>query len=174
MKQVTITTGKATIVVVELPTGATNVVVRQNDAQSDVWYDLDGVSHMVSLPHGQWKHAGQPSQLTEEDWKGIIDQKIETDIDETEVSTTSKDIEIVYFYDYVNKTFFGDCDTATESGLSLLKANGVVLDYDFDDCPNDFCENGRIDMGYNESMTCFICEEAQEQVWLNPQIFVKV
>ena len=160
MKQVTIK-AKATIVVIDIPDHhVANITHIAPGLDTLTIQDVRTGDYVFGI-NGIFKAAGHPSKLTEEDWKGIVD-----------FFTTDEDFgKEDVFRDYSGKNFF---DTATESGLSLLRANGVVMYYDFDDCANPFCEDGRIDMGYNESMTCSLCEEAQEQVWLNPSLFLLV
>ena len=41
------------------------------------------------------------------------------------------------------------------------------------ECDNQFCENGKVDLGYNTFLNCQVCEEAEEKTFLNPLIFVK-
>lgn len=170
MKQVTITTGKVKMLVVDLPQGATLAgIVRDH-----LYYYSSSMTHhdypySEIIPDGfEGTECFQGiSHITEEDWKGIV----------SSLSMTN-----TVFMDYKNK---GCClDTATESGMSLLKANGVVMANELGDYP---CDSGH---GNNLKNSCInscqgSCwnntdfdhdewEEAQSKVWLNPQIFVKV
>ena len=41
------------------------------------------------------------------------------------------------------------------------------------ECDNQFCENGKVDLGYNTFFNCQVCEELEEKTFHNPLIFVK-
>ena len=41
------------------------------------------------------------------------------------------------------------------------------------ECDNQFCENGKVDVGYNTLLNCSVCEEIEEKTFKNPLIFVK-
>ena len=41
------------------------------------------------------------------------------------------------------------------------------------ECDNQFCENGKVDAGYNTFLNCQLCEEIEEKTFRNPLIFVK-
>ena len=41
------------------------------------------------------------------------------------------------------------------------------------ECDNQFCENGKVDAGYNTFLNCQVCEEAEEKTFKAPLIFVK-
>ena len=41
------------------------------------------------------------------------------------------------------------------------------------ECDNQFCENGKVDLGYNSFLNCQVCEELEEKTFKNPLIFVK-
>ena len=41
------------------------------------------------------------------------------------------------------------------------------------ECDNQFCENGKVDLGYNAFLNCQVCEELEEKTFRNPLIFVK-
>ena len=40
-------------------------------------------------------------------------------------------------------------------------------------CDNQFCENGKVDLGYNTFFNCQVCEKLEEKTFKNPLIFVK-
>ena len=40
------------------------------------------------------------------------------------------------------------------------------------ECDNQFCENGKVDLGYNSFLNCQVCEELEEKTFKNPLIFV--
>lgn len=119
-------------------------------------------------PEGTYKSIGSAHEVTEEQWKGIVEQ---IGVDEWDV-----------FVNYVDER----CafETATESGLSLLKANGVVLENEFGEEPklSDYVfeehpelvgnpkeyDQDKFDSDYQEWQKC------QEQVWSNCQLFIKL
>lgn len=74
-------------------------------------------THEIKLPEGTWAIEGVGDRLTEEQWKGIVET----------VSGWSKPIYYNYaasgrdYRDIVEAAF----ETATESGLSLLKSKGL-------------------------------------------------
>lgn len=75
------------------------------------------------LPPGQWQIVGLGNQLTEEQWKGIV----EWYEDSNDSSYDPQYNETTYFNvfkDYVTGDE-GEVDTATESGLSLLTSKGL-------------------------------------------------
>ena len=41
------------------------------------------------------------------------------------------------------------------------------------ECDNQFCENGKVYLGYNTFLNCLVCEKAEEKTFHNPLIFVK-
>ena len=41
------------------------------------------------------------------------------------------------------------------------------------ECDNQFCENGKVYLGYNTFLNCQVCEELEEKNFRNPLIFVK-
>jgi hypothetical protein len=42
---------------------------------------------------------------------------------------------------------------------SAIEAAGFI--FSTDECPNQFCENGKIDIGYGEFTNCKICDESR-------------
>ena len=41
------------------------------------------------------------------------------------------------------------------------------------ECDNQFCENGKVDLGYNTFFNCQVCEKLEEKTFKNPLIFIK-
>ncbi|GEM_PF-1249849 len=159
-KKIKITTSKATIIVVNFPVQRGNAIAaailcNPNFGEKDF---------RGSTP------LGPVSKISEDVWKGIVEFQVEFDLNEPEPSTTSKQIEIHYFKDYLNDDFFGDCATATESGLSLLIANGVVLDNP--EKPHFISKiNSEDDRAKSqEQMESYFNELSK--VWSNPHIFL--
>ena len=59
----------------------------------------------------------------------------------------------------------------TNSFISAVESKGFY--WLEKECDNQFCENGKVDLGYNTFLNCQVCEEAEEKTFLNPLIFVK-
>jgi len=93
MKQITITTAKATIIVFDLPEDALN---------------FRGIE---SISGAEFKILGKATELTEEQWRTIVD-------------SNHGGFEC-YDKDMMLKNCRNYCNSATESGSSLLSANGV-------------------------------------------------
>lgn len=74
----------------------------------------DAHKHWIDLPEGNWTIIGRAAELTEEDWKRVV-----------ECSTDIPGVTI--FKDYDNDCWFDYSMGASESGHSLLKAEGLEL-----------------------------------------------
>lgn len=149
MKQVTITTGNATIVVVDF---------------SDIKKEEDLYQFRDVYTVDEWSHLGGSKELEEEDWKGIVDQGAHSGLFSHYVAGVMPPN--IYCY-----------KTATESGISLLKANGVVMENPLGEepfySPNMKSETPYADLyEHNHRLACW--QQAQSKVWVNPQIFVKL
>lgn len=76
------------------------------------YWDNSGHYEYVELSAGKWELVGKGSEVTEEQWEGIVDKEYFED-----------DSEYYYIYEKDNKVranlFY---DTAVESGLSWLKS----------------------------------------------------
>ena len=59
----------------------------------------------------------------------------------------------------------------TNSFISAVESKGFY--WLEKECDNQFCENGKVDVGYNTFLNCQVCEEAEEKTFRNPLIFVK-
>lgn len=165
MKKLEIKTDKATLLVVDLP-------------YPEIWISRAGISfpngkggeHFIS---GNFKHIGKVSEITEEDWRGIVDSIIHY-----EPWTQYQAVEL--FYNYESKGF-SYTYTSTESGLSLLKANGVLLENPLGSKPfyDEIVPKKLIKEGYGSNDFVDVLydlhqwESAQELVWSNPHIFIK-
>lgn len=66
------------------------------------------------LPLGSWELIGLAKDLTEDQWKGVVE------VLNTFVGDNGQRIDV--FVDYDNNF---ECDTAAESGLSLLKSKSL-------------------------------------------------
>ena len=61
--------------------------------------------------------------------------------------------------------------TAKKSFISAVESKG--FHWLEKECDNQFCENWKVDVGYNTFLNCQVCEEAEEKTFKNPLIFVK-
>lgn len=149
MKKIEIKTEKATLLVVDLPLATTKITEVSSFPNNGVYFnfiDKDG-SYESGLKSGmiktdyKVKHLGKVSEITEEEWKGIVDS-----------FELFNNINVGY------KNYYQDepvMDNATESGLSLLKANGILL------------------QSKNTPLLSSSWMEAQQKVWYNPHVFIK-
>ena len=98
--------------------------------------------------NGMYRPLGELSRLSEEDWKGIVDYNT--------------------YYSTLTKSWEG---SATEFGLSLLKANGVVMENPMGEEPLRYTPDiGSDFVPYHDKW-----KEAQEQVWSpNTHVFIKI
>lgn len=123
MKQ--ITTTKATILTVDLAEGSCAINIGYNAFGVFLWYkhghrryerklDIDKPFRTKKVG---WKILGMANDLTEEQWKRIVE----------EITIKSNIIKSFRNYERKMPQWIYACSTATESGHSLLKANGIVL-----------------------------------------------
>lgn len=174
MKQKTIVTSKVEMLVVDLPVDAKNVRVGAFDniyfdSKSQGWDGYD----LIETPEGNWKHLGKATELTEEDWNGIVDYNECPDPFLGKIKFYQK------YPDSLNDNFV---NTATESGLSLLKANGVVLENEFGDEPKlqETVPQHMLDKGYGSNdyvdqlYDGHQWQEAESKVWNNAHLFIKL
>lgn len=141
MRQAEIVTEKVEMLVVDLPTDGTF-----NDKIKELCENL------LTVFGTQYKHLGKETELTEEYWKGIVENH---EYPFEEGSFCYPD------YEVYPKIAWKAFNTATESGLSLLKANGVVLDNPYDE------------PGLMPSAELDAYRQAESKVWKNPHIFIK-
>lgn len=181
MKQVTISTGNNEILVFDIPLEATEWGISPNgwfvwcndkyDAEN-IDIELEGFKHgMNDIPRGNWKHLGKAAELSEEDWKGIVDDVLIGGI----VGTMGAGG--YWAYAAYDKSNLDGYKTATESGLSLLKGNGVVMENPRGEMPEKCsCRTGQsmcfVECGL--SLQYAKWREAEEQVWVNPHVFIKI
>lgn len=162
MKQVEIVTSKVEMLVVDLPDGATGIdVIKYWGVRNKICFRTPYVkgwerADNIDISDGNWQYTGKATELTEEDWDSIVDWNDENQ----------------YYYLYPSKEWQGDI-TATESGLSLLKANGVVLDNELVEKPimgDEYYNDGgdeRFEREYKE------WQQAESKVWRNCHVFIK-
>lgn len=161
MRQIEIKTGKATLLVVEFPEGIKNInlLADKNTNHYRLYYDegrmnLNGFigNHgILDFGVGNWHHIGTLDQMTEEVWKGIVEENF-----------VSIMMDPSYKY-----------QSATESGLSLLKANGILLNNKYQDDWDELCQWGHGDFSKDGKSSYELYTEEQAKVWTNPHIFIK-
>lgn len=180
MKQKQITTGKATIVVVDMPEGAHKINVVEgcygNEYKDQIVYNLKEYTEnqildhikQIDLPSSHWKLLGQFSQITEDQWKEIVES------DYRGYKHYWKD------NGFVPRGFNHRYKTATESGLSLLRAHGVVLENPLgvwnglDGRPQTFPDGAQFNSAIELYNFQKKWDKAQSEVWKNPYIFIKL
>ncbi|MGJ1369556.1 hypothetical protein [Sphingobacterium spiritivorum] len=180
MKTIEITTGKATIVVVDMPEEAHKINVVEgcyaNEYKDQIVYNVKEytenqiLNHIeqIDLPQGHWKILNQFSQLTEDQWQDIVD-------------VSDEGFEC---WNYEENDWGYHGFDPESSGLSLLRANEVRLenlfgeepalsDYIFEEHPELVGNPKEYDhdkFEYDHSYWA----KAQSEVWKNPYIFIKV
>jgi len=121
MKQITIQTAKAQILIVDLPEICNNDAdVVSGEHREYLKYhssDFRGMPNYTfyGLPEGSWQLYGKASELTEEQWRTIVESDY---FDGIGTMYANYEIERIF-------TFGKTKHRATESGSSLLSANGV-------------------------------------------------
>lgn len=189
MKNIKIKTLKTTLIVIDMPENFTEVHLSDKTRYADgkgnrltlhvqhrkrlegedlhTWLSEQHSRHIFD-GEGEYKLLGHPSELTEEDWKGIVGTVKDTPHGDTD--------QLVDRFENYAKHGYLSCNSATESGLSLLKANGVVMENCFGEKPDSNDDYYRDAMGITDEFYKALAEwnKAQSKVWLNPQIFVKL
>lgn len=183
MKQQNIKTGKSEILVIDFPSCATDIKTNYQSVDRNMYrvdlfiYTYKGVVESIKVPSGRWKPVGKLTALSEEDWKGIVDSEY--------FDRGRERLELFVNYSIQLTKTFSDTMSATESGFSLLKANGVVMENDFGEEPvlSDYVfeehpelvgnpkeyDYEKFESDYKE------WEQAQEQVWSpNTHVFIKI
>ncbi|MGJ1369557.1 hypothetical protein [Sphingobacterium spiritivorum] len=168
MKTIEITTGKATIVVVDMPEECfvSQISIGGGLIETAIGFP-DGSYRGINKFNQNLKELGPLSQVTEDQWKEIVDQSLHTGLHPHYVNG----INPPNAYCYQN---------ATESGLSLLRANGVVLENALgtwngsDRRPQTFPDGAQ----FNSAIELYNFQKKwdkhQSEVWKNPYIFIKV
>lgn len=116
---ITLTTTKAKLLFVEVPDDATNIVVHNNLPmivfESEICNPEKLGGDIIRLPSGStYTFLFTTKQGREEDWKGVVEYEI-----------NPMDDFIEGYLDYERGEPWYTKDTATESGLSLQKENGM-------------------------------------------------
>lgn len=176
MKKLEIKTEKATLLVVD----------------DSNW---DGCMHeFVGVNYNGYKHLGKVSEITEEEWKVIVDdpfvkgigQYVKPDnlegwtVVNAALGVQYQKYSHISFKDYQIKTDGFSIskqypfETATESGLSLLKANGVLFENKYQDDWDELCIWGHGDFSKDGKSSFELYTEEKQKVWSNPHVFIKV
>ena len=159
MKQLEINTGKATILLVNLPKGAKNPVLMGKDGMSlkRIYFELKGKESFVEFPKiGINSYAlGFADQITEEQAMEVVEHSI---FDSDYKCTTNK---------------------ATDKLNSLLKTNGVVTVNPYgSEPPHNYgllnlypTGDELMDLSFQDALRW---QTAQSQLWENVFVLVKV
>lgn len=174
LKTKTINTGKATILVVDLPKGATNLVVKDaiklgenHSIYPSIHYSFEG-DKIIMLPMCNWKLLGFANSITESDaWQIIPDPKDECCGCNHPVTNQCCGNKIPEY------------DNAINELNSLLKANGVFTVNPYSKEPPHnygllhlYPTNDKImDLSFQDAIRW---QQAQSQLWENVFILVKV
>jgi hypothetical protein len=173
MKQITITTSKATIIVCRLPENAYAIqVLNPMDLKPIIgWTDkvtLTLTPEYYGLPEGRWQLLGKASELTGNMYGNIVEP--------------SKFYTHMWMnYEKPDSSHRSDqCRTVAESFSSLLSANGVLLSNPLGSEPQfgDYALNlvTEDDVTYDHESfyaDLFAWQAAEEKVWRNPYVLVK-
>ena len=112
------TIGNNTFGFLEVPVGATDIQLHKMHGiftYNISYFIADfGVKRIYITQTGTWQILGKPSELSEEQWKGIVPSYLNLGREFPEYSTNVPDDYIVY-----------SNDNATESGLSLIASIGM-------------------------------------------------
>lgn len=102
----------------------------------------------IELPPGFWQLLGIATEIPESIWQGVVEPRW----DYYKNYLAPEDGNVGSYKRLV-------CDTATKSAMSLLEKHEVYSEQP--DCPNQWCDGGKIDIGYNEYLSCELCEKAE-------------
>lgn len=160
-------TNKA-IAVTGLPEGAYDFRIDFASYTVLSWSNVGEVPDAIQLPEGDWIVLGMANKLTNDQWEEVAKRK-----------SIYSGLVVFKYWNY-NHPHGYTFDTATESGHSLLKSKGLHVSNPHTnfECPNQWCENGYIDQGYNEKWRCEYCQENEEleesaELLSNPLILIQ-
>ncbi len=143
---------KKDVLIVDLPIDAKNVYMSENS----IIYNSDK-SCIVKPINDDYEFICKGSELTEEIASELVDywQNMANDgfIFENYKDNLPKKL------------------TANDALISAVESKG--FHWLEKECDNQFCENGKVDVGYNTFLDCQVCEEIEEKTFKNPLIFVK-
>lgn len=167
MKQKTIKTDKATLLVVEVEQGATDVCVKGLNIEYCIEKYLEGESTVwYGLPQGSWQLLGRLPDITEEQALSIVDQY--------PIVKNNR----MFFKNYEKQGYHERpwIDTAIESFHSLLQANEIYFDNKYAKTLNEAVNKSPKDDYESKLLEADIFREAQSKVWDKERtyIFIKV
>lgn len=115
-----LTLPSGTYLVIELPEDifkrATAIGVQEDMVSNNLTCNINGnIRSVCMIPPGSWELIGKGNEITETVWRGIVEWSYDDDGDGN-VFTNVKNYE----------TDEWNCDTFTESGLSLIKSLGYT------------------------------------------------
>ncbi len=141
---------KKDVLIVDLPIDAKNVYMSENS----IIYNSDK-SCIVKPINDDYEFICKGSELTEEIASELVDywQNMANDgfIFENYKDNLPKKL------------------TANDALISAVESKG--FHWLEKECDNQFCENGKVDVGYNTFLDCQVCEEIEEKTFKNPLIF---
>ena len=129
-----------------------NVLIFQPDERGNI-------NSWIALHSKKWNFICLGLELTEEIASELVEEHYMNGI---------RSYEIYNDYKYNDSRWLDD---AKESLISAVESKGFF--WLEKECDNQFCENGKVDVGYNTFLNCQVCEEAEEKTFKNPLIFVK-
>lgn len=177
MKKLEIKTEKATLLVVDLPECKTHLIYKGYYVMDSSDKGLNNKCRKISQGDTQgfyyigtdFKYLGKVSEITEEEWADIVDLPIEHKIDSYNPLLIKR---YFRFKDYQSDANI--LKTSIESGFSLLKANGIILENKYQDDWDELCIWGHGDFSKDGKSSFELYTEEQEKVWSNPHVFIKV
>lgn len=165
LKTKTINTGKATILVVDLPKGANILWIRENFIRIEFKPTQKSFFHEqnIKIPYGKWKPIGFADQLTESDaWQIIPDPKNECCGCNHPVTNQCCGNKVPEY------------DSAIQEINSLLKANGIVTVNPYEkpeDCGENCGCDGMFILECSDEFNRW--QQAESELWTNPAILIK-
>ena len=145
---------KKKVLIIDLPIDAKNVYMSGNS----IIYNTD--KSCIAKPiNDDYDFLCKGSELTEEMASELVEEHYMNGI---------RSYEIYNDYRYNDARWL---DYAEESFISAVESKG--FHWLEKECDNQFCENGKVDVGYNTFLDCQVCEEIEEKTFKNPLIFIK-
>lgn len=162
MKQAHIKTGKVEMLVVDLLDGKSFSEIKiccetYYTATETTQYSNSITDVCISMSSKEWNYLGKATESNEEDWKGIVGQSIHTNL-------------YPHYVEGITPPNLYCYDTATESGLSLLKANGILLENELGKYPES--KKYEFTSIYERAVTEW--QESESKVWRNCHVFIKM
>lgn len=152
-----IETPKALVLVVDMPTDAINAIV--DEGHLSVFHKSQHIFHH-EIPQGNWQLLGKLSEITEEQWKGIVE----------DVEPASLGLFPDYNFKPNRLKAVSWCSSATESGLSLIESEVMLKNPLGDKEPEDIPDLGAFTHYQRNKWKQW--QAAEDQVFHNPHLFV--